>query len=175
MKNNGGNMKKILIVVGAILLAGAIAAGSFYGGIAYQTNKVSQAQANFLNARGQPNGGQLPADGGGVPAGGFPRGGAPNGQNPGFIGGGGTIGQVKTIEGNVMTISTAQNVTTVNLTGSTQVEKTITGAISDLQPGMQVMITGQKDASWNITARQVSILNINPIDTNNPSATGTAP
>ena len=61
-------MKKILIVVGAILLAGAIAAGSFYGGIAYQTNKVSQAQANFLNARGQPNGGQLPADGGGVRA-----------------------------------------------------------------------------------------------------------
>ena len=61
------------------------------------------------------------------------------------------------------------------LTGSTQVEKTITGAISDLQPGMQVMVTGQKDASGNITARQVSILNINPIDTNNPSATGTAP
>ena len=181
-------MKKILIAVGAILLAGAIAAGSFWGGMAYQTNQANQARANFLNTRGLTDGGQLPANGGGVPAGGFPGGGAPNGQNPGFpgggapngqnpgfIGGGGTIGQVKTIDGNVMTISTAQNVTSVNLTDTTQVEKTVSGAISDLQPGMQVMVTGKKDASGNITASQVSILNINPIDRNNPSATGTAP
>jgi hypothetical protein len=163
-------MKKILIIAGAILLAGAIAAGSFYGGVAYQTNKVSQTQANFLSQRGQPNTGQMPAGGQN-----FPGGSTSSGQNPGFPGGGGTVGQVKTIEGNVMTISTAQTVTTVNLTDTTQVEKTVTGAISDLQPGMQVMVTGQKDSNGNITANRVSIVNIGPTGTNNPSATGTAP
>jgi len=163
-------MKKILIVVGAILLAGVIAAGSFYAGMAYKTNQVSQAQANFLSQRGQPNSGQIPVGGQT-----FPGGSAPSGQNPGFPGGGGTVGQVKTIDGNVMTISTAQNITTVNLTDTTQVEKTVTGEISDLQPGMQVMVSGQKDSNGNITANRVSIVNIGPAGTNNPSATGTAP
>jgi hypothetical protein len=163
-------MKTILIIAGAIILAGLIAAGSFYGGVVYQTNKVSQVQANFLSQRGQPNTGQVPAGGQNIPGGA-----AQNGQNPGFPGGGGIAGQVKTIEGNVMTISTAQNITTVNLTDSTQVQKTVTGAISDLQPGMQVMVSGQKDSNGNITANRISIMNNLPTGTNNPSPTGTAP
>jgi hypothetical protein len=163
-------MKKLLIIAVAILLAGAIAAGSFYAGMAYKTNQVSQAQANFLSARGQPNGGQFPGNGQN-----FPGGAPPGGQNPSFQGGGGTAGQVKTIDGNVMTISTAQNVTTVNLTATTQVEQTVSVGTSALQPGMQVMVTGQKDSNGNITASQIRIININPSGTNSPSATGTAP
>jgi hypothetical protein len=163
-------MKKLIIIVSAILLAGAIAAGSFYAGMAYKANQVSQAQANFLSARGQPNGGQFPGNGQNPPSGA-----AANGQNPGFPGGGGTAGQVKTIDGNVMTLSTAQNVTTVNLTATTQVEQTVSVGTSALQPGMQVMVTGQKDSNGDITASQVRIININPSGPNSPSATGTAP
>jgi hypothetical protein len=159
-------MKKILIIAGMILVIGLVAGGSFWGGITYQTNKVNQARLNFENARGQaPNAGAA-----------FPGGGAPNGQAPsGGFSGGGTVGQVKTIEGNVMTISTAQDVTTVNLSSATQIEKSVAGTADDLQPGMRVMITGQKDSNGNITASQITILNGSAPSMPNPSPTQQEP
>ena len=135
-------MKKIIIIVGAVLLAGLIAAGSFLAGMAYQTNKAEQARVNFFNSRGQlgegqfPQGGQAPFEGQ-LPGGGQFR---PEGQLPGggqgafFFGRGGTIGQVKAIDGDTMTLSTAQDVTTVNLSDTTQIEKTVSGSVSDLTP-----------------------------------------
>ena len=155
-------MKKIIMIVGAVVIAGALAAGSFWGGMTYQSNQVNQARANFERLRGQASGDQLP----GV---------APEGLAPGGFGGGGTTGQVKSIEGNVLTVSTAQDVTTVNLSASTQIQKSGPAATSDLQPGVRVTVTGQRDANGNITASQVMILNTDPSGTTNPSATGTAP
>lgn len=159
-------MKKILIIVGAILLAAAIAAGSFYGGMAYQTNRVNQVRTNFFNSRGLGDNGQLPGNGSGLPNG---------SQNQGFFGGGGTVGQVKTVEGNVMTVSTARNVTTVNLSDSTQIEKPTTGSVADLKPGVQVMITGQRDSNGEITASQITILNNNPFEPAGTPTPGTGP
>jgi Domain of unknown function (DUF5666) len=143
-------MKTILIIIGSILLAGATAAGGFYAGMTYQTNQANQIRANFMNARGMTDQGQnnfSPPSGTGQ----FQRG-------SGGFPGGGTAGQVKTVDGYVLTLSTAQNVTTVNLSDSTQIEKTVTGAISDLQPGMRVMVIGEKDSNGNITANRISIL-----------------
>ena len=82
-------MKKILIIVGAILLVGLVAAGSFW---------------------------------------------------------------------DVMTLSTAMDVTTVNLSASTQVEKSATASVADLQPGMQVTVTGQRDSNGEISASRSMIL-----------------
>jgi hypothetical protein len=152
-------MKKIMIIVGAVVIAGVLAAGSFFGGMTYQSNRINQVRTNFADSRFPASGGQFP-----------------NGaQDPGFLGGGGTTGQVKSIEGNVLTVSTAQNVTTVNLSASTQIQKSEPAATSDLQPGVRVMVTGQQDTKGNITASQVMILNTSPSDTTNPSATGKAP
>lgn len=148
-------MKKILISVGAILVVGLVAAGSFWGGMTYQSNQVNQAQINFENSRGPANGGQMPANGGQMPT----NGQAPNSApNAGFMGGG-TTGQVKTIEGDVMTLSTAMDVTTVNLSDSTQVEISETVTVADLQPGMQVTVTGQRDSNGELSASRVMILN----------------
>jgi hypothetical protein len=162
-------MKKILMILGTILVAALIAAGSFWGGMAYQSNAnelaANQAQADFMNARGQANGGQFPNDGQG-PTGGLA---------PGSFGGGGTTGVVKTINGNVLTVSTAQDVTAVNLSEATQVEKSEPVATSDLQPGMQVIVTGQRESGGEITASQIMILNSNSVDTPYPSPTGTEP
>jgi hypothetical protein len=119
--------------------------------MAYQRNQVNQIRNNFFRQRGiDPNG-------------------APNGgQRQGFFGGGAT-GQIKGVQGNVLTLSTPQNTTTVNLTDSTRIEKAAPAASTDLQPGERVLVTGERDANGNITASQVLILNSNP-----PSA-GTAP
>ena len=134
--------------------------------MAYQTNRVNQVRTNFFNSRGLGDNGQLPGNGSGLPNG---------SQNQGFFGGGGTVGQVKTVEGNVMTVSTARNVTTVNLSDSTQIEKPTTGSVADLKPGVQVMITGQRDSNGEITASQITILNNNPFEPAGTPTPGTGP
>jgi len=156
-------MKKIVIILGAILLVGLVAAASFWGGMAYQTNKAERARANFIKDRGQPGGGQLPFDGQLPPDGQFPlEGQMPGGeQGAGFFGGRGTTGQVKTVDGNVMTLSTAQDVTTVHLSDATQIEETVVGSTSDLQPGVRVVVTGQEEKDGSFTASRIQILNEN--------------
>lgn len=156
-------MKKVLIIVGAVLLAGLIAAGSFWAGMAYQTNKTEQARANFFNARGQLREGQFPQEGQ-MPGGGqfFREEQLPgSGQGAGFFGRGGTFGQVKDIDGNVITISTAQDVTTVNLSDTTQIEKTVSGSVNDLQPGTRVTVIGQTEKDGSINASRIQILSEN--------------
>jgi len=150
-------MKKVIWAIGVLLLIALVAAGSFWAGIAYQTNRVAQVEANFLNARGQAGGGQFPRIG----QDNF-EGGAPQDQAGRFFRLGGTMGQIKVIDGNTLTVSTSQDVTTVNLTNSTCIEKTVQGTNGDLQPGMRVMVTGERDSEGVITADQISILNIDP-------------
>jgi hypothetical protein len=146
-------MKKIIIVVAAVVLAALIAAGSFWGGMAYQTNRANQIRENFMNSRGM-GGGQFPNGGQGFPM----MNGTPNASRQGFFGGRGTTGQVKSIDGNVLTLSTAQEVVTVNLSNTTEIQKTVSGTVSDLQPGMRVIVSGQRDNSGSITASQIQIL-----------------
>ena len=150
-------MKKIYIIILAVFLALVIAGGSFYGGMAYQKNQVSQIQNRFLTSRGIQPGAE------GTPGALFPG----QGRN-GF--GGGTSGQIKSIEGNVLSLSTAQNVTTVNLSDATIILKSVSGAISDLQPGLRVMVIGQSDNNGIINATQITIVNesFNPMPTPAP-------
>jgi len=163
-------MKKALMISGMILLVLMVAAGSFWGGMAYESNRADRVRDNFMQARGQGNGGPFPQDGQ-IPVGEIP---------PGFLGSGGTNGQVKTIDGNVMTVSTAQDVTTVHLSAETQIGKSITATIADIQPGLRVRVTGERDEAGDITAEQVTILadefvDDTPSDTVGPSPTGTEP
>lgn len=170
-------MKKILIIVGAVLLAGLIAAGSFWAGMAYQTNKAEQARANFFNARGQLGEGQFP-QGGQFPGGGefFQEGQLPgNGQGGGFFGRGGTAGQVKSIDGNTMMLSTAEAVKTVQLSDTTQIEKTVQGTVSDLQPGTRVVVIGQAEKDGRLNATRIQILSENAVFPSDSPPPGSEP
>jgi hypothetical protein len=146
-------MKKILIIAGAVVLAALLSAGSFFGGRAYERSQANQVRANFLSSRG------LGQNGTGNGAQGFNGGqNGTGGQRQGFFGGGGVTGQVKSIEGNVLTLSTAQDVTTVNLSDTTRIEKSVAGTTSDLQPGLRVLVAGQRDSKGNLSAEQITIL-----------------
>ncbi len=152
-------MKNVLIIVGAILVTGLVVAASFWGGMKYQENQINQVYTNFEQERPLP-GGQAPG-GGEFPQGGdFTQGG--DFQNPqvqGFIGrGGGVSGQVKTVDGASITISTAEDVTTVNLSEATRIQQTVSLPVSDLKPGMRVMVIGEKDEDGKINAVQIMIL-----------------
>jgi hypothetical protein len=145
-------MKTALIIIGVVVLIVAVGAGSFWAGMTYQSNQDSRARQKFMSERGLQEG-QLPGQG------------APGDRQ--FFGGGagspggGTMGVIKTIEGNTMTISTAENVTTVHLADDTPVQTTQTSGIEDLQAGMRVMVIGEQDKSGDITARQVTIMDDN--------------
>jgi len=146
-------MKKALVIIGLVVLVALVAAGSFYGGMTFQTsrdNQASQIRQEFMDARGlsedQVPGGSQPGGGQFQPGGGM-----------GF-GGRGVTGQVKSVEGNVLTLSTAQVVTTVKLLEDTQIEMTVDGIIADLQAGMRVMVTGESDDDGVISASQITIL-----------------
>ena len=145
-------MKTILIVIGIIVLVGAVAAGSFWGGMTYQSNQGDQARQRFMSERG-------------ITEGDFPAGGAPGGrQFPGGgagFPGGGTMGTIKTIDGNTMTLSTAQDVVTVLLTDSTRVQKTEITGVEELETGLRVMVSGEQDKNGEITANQVMVLDNN--------------
>lgn len=121
-------MKKAILIIGAVVLAVVLAGGSFYGGMAFQR---SQTQGRFL--RGQ------------------------NGAaGRGF--GGGISGQVSSLNGNTMTLNTANNTFTVDLGSSTTVLKANSDTPSDLSQGEQVIVTGQRDSSGNFVASEVIIL-----------------
>ncbi len=127
-------MKKALIIIGGIVLAAILAGASFYGGMAYQRSQQASTQARFFASRGingDNQGGNFPTGGRGI--GGF----------------GGITGSVKSIDGNVLSVSTAQNVITVNLSDTTKILKASTGAASDLTAGEQVVVSVQRDTSGN--------------------------
>lgn len=140
-------MKKItivIIIVGVIIVAAGSAVGGFFGGRAYQRNQANTVRNDFLRSRGvqgfDPNAAPNLND---IPARGF---------------GGGATGQVKSIDSNTLTITTARNETKVTLSDTTRIEKSTTGTLADLTAGQQVMVTGQRDSNGNITAVQVLIL-----------------
>jgi hypothetical protein len=147
-----------LIIVGVIILAAALSAGSFYGGITYERSQTNNIRNQFLQSRGLSGGG---FENNGGSTNGRQNGGFAGGQRGGFFGGSGVTGQVKSLDGNTLSLSTAQNVTTVNLTDSTVIEKPSQGTTSDLQAGVRVVVTGQADSNGVITASQITILNNN--------------
>src|SRR2546425_4923344 len=125
------------IILGVIVLCGAVGAGAFYGGTIYERQQVQNTRNTFFNGRGGTGG----TGGGG--AGGF---------------GGGVFGTVKSITGNTLQISTPQNVTTVNLSDATTVMKTITGTVSDIQVGDTITVRGTADSSGNVAADSIQLL-----------------
>lgn len=162
-------MKKAILFISIIIAAAALSAGSFWGGMTYQANKAEQAQANFFAQRGDTPQGQMPG-GGQVQGGGQMPGG-----RQGLVFGGGATGQVKSIEGDVIQLSTAEDVTTINLTEDTVITKMEQVSLADLEPGMRIMVTGQRDGDGNISAVQIQIVDETITNMFAPSGTRTAP
>ncbi|RPI27831.1 MAG: hypothetical protein EHM70_17380 [Chloroflexota bacterium] len=141
--------KKIILIVGAVVIAVTLAMGSFWGGMAYQSNQAAQIQSNFFSARGGQPPDNFPADGSQF------QGRGPSGE---ILAGRGTTGEVKSVDGDTLTLSTAQDVVTIHLSDSIEIEKTVSGTIDDLKPGTNIMVVGEQEDDGSITASQVQIL-----------------
>lgn len=138
------NNKIVVMVIGAIVLAGA----SFYGGMAY--GKSSGPTRGELG-NGQFMGrGQLPG-GGGMGAG---------------VNGGFTAGEIIAKDDSSITVKMQEGGTKIILmSNSTQVMKAAEGSIADLGVGINVTVTGGTNSDGSITAENVQI---RPIGTGFP-------
>ena len=128
--------------------------------MSYQRTQAEKIRQDFFTSRGLDSNAPSLQMGEGVP----PDFGTGEGNNqPGMQGsrslfGGGSVGEIKSIDGNTLVISNGQRETKVTLTDTTAIEKTTAGVLSDLQTGTQVMVTGERNADGIITAVQITIL-----------------
>ena len=138
-----------MIIIGVIVLIAGAAVGGFFGGKAYQRNQANTVRDNFMQERGiqgfdpnaAPNAGQNEAN---FPAGGMGR---------------GATGEVKSIDGNTLTLTSGGTDTVITLSDKTQIVKTTSGTTADLTAGQQVMVTGERDDAGKFTTvTQVMIL-----------------
>ncbi len=148
-------MRRPLIIVLAVVLVLAVASGSFYGGMAYERTRQANLQARFFAERGF-------APGEGFP-GGFPMatpresaGGSAGAPESGF--GRGTNGTIKSLEGDSLLLSTPEDVTTVVLNSDTVILHTVAGDRALLQPGLRVVVSGERDESGAIHAATIQVL-----------------
>jgi hypothetical protein len=126
----------------ALALVAALAVGGIIGVVIGQNTAQSAAPAGFR--QGQFPGGANAGDGSGS---GLPGGGRGNL----------TSGTVTSVDGDVVTISLQDGSTvTVTTTADTTVTKTVDATVGDLTAGEEVVVSGTKDDSGNVTATSIS-------------------
>jgi hypothetical protein len=136
-----------------VMVAGATGAAAYNAGKQAGVTEGLAARNNFFQARGGAGapGGQGGAAGGAAAQGNGARG-AQGGAAGNFA-----AGQVKSITGNDLEISTATDVTKVKLTDSTQISKTVSGTPSDIKTGERIVVQGAKGADGAIVANSIQI------------------
>jgi hypothetical protein len=140
-------MKPVLSAIVALIVIAVVGAGAFIAGSNYGEAQAQNTRAEFFRNRqgGAPNGQ-----------------GAPTGQN-GQNGQGGQFGRpaafgtVKSVSGNTIQV-TQQDGSTVTVTtdAQTTIQKTVSGALSDIQPGERITVMSGQTGS-TIVARDIQI------------------
>ncbi|MCJ7543799.1 MAG: DUF5666 domain-containing protein [Phycisphaerae bacterium] len=153
-------MRRLAVVLGAVLVVLLVGGGSFYGGMVFERSRQTNLQAQFFAGRGFSEGGQIPL--GGIPPEGFGQFTGPNESGGQGVIGRGANGTIESLEGDTLTLSTAQDQTTVLLTDQTVINRFVAGERGDLQPGAQVTVLGERDDSGRITATTIQILSDAP-------------
>jgi hypothetical protein len=126
---------KVLYIIGAIVLLALVGGGGFYGGVVYAQSQSQNAAADFAARRAGGNQQDAQGANGGNS---FNRqGGQGNFQQFGQLV---ARGQVKSVDGNTLQISTAQSVVTVKVDTKTAISKTDAGSLSDLKAGTRVTV-----------------------------------
>lgn len=149
----------IFLLVGIILLGGAIA-GAFFGGeaVGKRNERAAQTQTaqNQIAQFGNPNRPQGTPGGGGMIPGGAPGLAGAGGLIGGGGFGGGTIGTVQNVQGNTVKL-TAQNGTTVTvmLSANTTIEKLSQGTPGDITTGSNITVSGLRNADGSVQAATI--------------------
>ena len=140
-------MKKTVIIIVALLVLIAVVAGSFWAGMSFGQARANQAREQF---RGP--GGQVPG------LFGTPQ---PGQRGAGRLGGG-IMGTIEAVEGDTLIVTTQEGEISVQTTDTTMIEKYTTVAISDLETGERVVVSGTRQDDGSYTARSIRVLQLPP-------------
>jgi hypothetical protein len=135
----------MLLLVGVLLLGGGIG-GAFAGGIALgksQGEKAAQststsATTSSLDALRQQFQETL-------------------GPGQDSTGRGGLAGTIESVEGNTVTVNTAQGPLQATIGADTTIQTFAEGTLADLEPGLQVTVTGQRAEDGSVQATSILI------------------
>lgn len=139
-------MKTALITALVVVLVVVAGVGGYFAGNSFGPNAQAQnIQREFFSQRFGQNGQ------GGAGQNGQGAQGGQQGRRPV------AFGTVKSVQGNTIQV-TAQDgtITTVTTDSKTVVQKTVTGAVSDVQPGQRVSVMGNQSGG-SVTATEISI------------------
>lgn len=141
--------------VGALILAALAAAGGFFYGTTVGEARANSARDAFLQERAA-EGGQFDHAGGGFEAGGgqFQHEGGQGQGNPARARG---TGEVTGIEGDTLTLTTAEGEIQVLVNGDTVLRKVTTLTLDEVQPGEQIVVFGDRDPQGNLVARSIQV------------------
>jgi hypothetical protein len=139
-------MKKIVIIIGLLLVIVAVGGGSFWAGMKMGENRVIQDPTRFFQERIRGQGGQFPGMVGTPPAGG----------EAGRMGGG-VMGTIKAVEGDTLVVTTEEGEIRVQPTDTTLIEKSMAVDVGDLEVGEQVVVSGSRNDDGSITARSIRV------------------
>ena len=140
-------------IIGMVVVILVIAGGSFYGGMQYGTSKAAAvAQAGRGAFGGGANGGARGGAGLGAGAQGGARG-AANGAGGGFV-----SGQIVSKDDTSITIKSSDGSSKiVFFSGTTGIDKSVSGASSDLSVGEQVTAIGKTSSDGSLAAQSIQI------------------
>ena len=132
------------VLVGIVVLAIGLAGGAgLHAAFASGTGGTSQQAGVRGYGRGMGQGGYGQGQGQG-----------PGQGRPGGAGGGGTVGTIVSADNSQLVVKTQSGNVTVKLTGSTAIEITAKGTVSDLKTGQQVIVNGTS-TNGTLTAETV--------------------
>jgi hypothetical protein len=149
-------MKKKIIITATIIV---ISGGAFFGGIKYAESKSVSKQIqrnNFQNFRNMsPEERQQMAQNSGSNPGAMPNNRANTSQRNG---GGSTTGEIISIDDKSLTVKLQDGGSKIIfISNSTEITKTATGTISDLEIGNNVMTNGTTNSDGSITAQTIQL------------------
>lgn len=148
-------MKKVAMVVIAVLVLAAVGGGAFYAGTKVGENRVLQNPARFFQQRARGQGGQFFA----------PSQTPQPGQRVIQGVGGGIAGTIEGIEGTTVLINTGQETIRVHTTDTTLIEKYMSVTVGDLKVGERVVVMGTKNDDGSYTARSIQSMRAFPSTT----------
>ena len=144
----------VLLLVGVLAVGGSLG-GAFVGGIALgksqgdETAAQSTLPAQSSFSPNQPPSGQLSQD----QIDQFRQG--QLGQ--GFAGRGGLTGTIEEIEGNTVTVNTAQGPLQATVGEETTIQMFTEGTLADLQTGLRVTVIGQRGEDGAVEATSIVV------------------
>jgi hypothetical protein len=140
--------KRVLIGLGVLALVILAAGGGYYYGTSVGEARAVQAPQQLFQQRMRGQGRQFPGT--------FAT------PQPGQEGaarlGGGILGTIEVIEGDILMVNTQEGTLEVRTTDTTLIEKYSSVGVEDLESGEQVMVSGSRNDDGSVAARSIRAL-----------------